>query len=85
MEIKDFNDLLSQGTKRTLELYVANSERLGRAVLEVHERSTTWARDTILAPIFEAQRVTGRQILGTSMEMARKFYGLEGSQHQSPK
>ncbi len=77
MELKDCNTLWSEGTKRTIELYVTNSERLARAVLDFQERSTSWARDTMLGPILDAQLATGRQILGSSVSMARKFCGLE--------
>jgi hypothetical protein len=77
MDPQDYNNLWSEGAKRTIELYVESSERLARALLDFHERSTTWARDTMLGPIFEAQRVTGRHVLDSSLDMTRKLYRLD--------
>jgi len=77
MELHDYSNLWSEGTKRTIELYVESGERLARALLDLHERSTTWARDTMLGPIFEAQRVAGRQVLDSSLDVTRKFYRLD--------
>jgi hypothetical protein len=80
METGDFgNKAWTEGAKKAIELYVENSERMARMMLELHERSTTWAKETMLAPLFEAQRTAGKQMVESSVEMARKLYGIDKS------
>ncbi len=50
---------------------------MGKMMLELHERSTTWAKETMLAPLFEAQRTAGKQMMESSMVMARKLCGMD--------
>jgi phage terminase Nu1 subunit (DNA packaging protein) len=77
MEAADFGNVWTQGAKRAVELYVESSERMAKMMLELHERSTSWAKETMLAPLFEAQRTAGKQMVDSSMEMARKLCGID--------
>jgi hypothetical protein len=47
MAAVDFNNVWTEGTRRALETYLEGGEHVARALLEVHERSTSWARDTV--------------------------------------
>jgi hypothetical protein len=79
METAEFGSAWTDGAKRAVELYVESGEKMGRMMLELHERSTSWAKETMLAPLFEAQRSAGKQMMETSAEMARKLCGIEKS------
>jgi hypothetical protein len=79
METAELGSAWTESAKRAVELYVESGEKMGKMMLELHERSTSWARETMLAPLFEAQRSAGKQVMQTSAEMARKLCGLEKS------
>ncbi len=76
METAELGNAWTESAKRAVELYVESGEKVGKMMLELHERSTTWAKETMLAPLFEAQRSAGKQMIETSAEMARKLYGI---------
>ena len=59
METAEFGSAWTDGAKRAVQLYVESGEKMGRMMLELHERSTSWAKETMLAPLFEAQRSKG--------------------------
>ena len=77
MEAGELGSVWTEGAKKALELYVESGERMGKMMLELHERSTTWAKETMLAPLFEAQRTAGKQMMESSMGMARKLCGID--------
>ncbi len=77
MEVSDINVSMRDGAKKVAALYIDNSEKLGLAMLDLHEKSTTWARQTGLEPLFEAQRSAGKQILDNSVVLVRKLFGIE--------
>lgn len=79
MEAGELGNVWTESAKKAAELYVESSEKLGKMMLELHERSTSWAKQTMLAPLFEAQRSAGKQMIESSTEMARKLYGLSKS------
>jgi hypothetical protein len=76
METAELGNAWTESAKRAVELYVESGEKVGKMMLELHERSTNWAKETMLAPLFEAQRSAGKQMIETSAEMARKLYGI---------
>jgi hypothetical protein len=77
METGELGSVWTDGAKKAVELCVESSERMGKMMLELHERSTSWAKETMLAPIFEAQRTAGKKMMEGSVEMARKLCGIE--------
>ncbi len=79
METGEMGSAWTESAKRAMELYVESGEKMGKMMLELHERSTNWAKETMLAPLFEAQRSAGKQMIETSVEMARKLYGIAKS------
>ena len=77
MELTDMTHGWTEGAKKVLAMYVQEGERMAKMMLDFHERSTSWARDTMLGPVFEAQRTAGKQMLESSAEIARKLYGID--------
>ncbi|HEV3114396.1 MAG TPA: hypothetical protein VGY99_28245 [Candidatus Binataceae bacterium] len=77
MATGDINKVWSEGAKRTLETYVNGGEQLARVLLDLHEQSTSWARETVFAPLFEAQRTAGKQILDNSLAITRRLYNID--------
>ena len=77
MELSDINGSFREGAKKVATLYLESSEKIGQAMLDFHEKSTTWAKQTALEPLFEAQRSAGKQMLENSVAMARKLFGVE--------
>ncbi|HKD68017.1 MAG TPA: hypothetical protein VKB84_14320 [Candidatus Binataceae bacterium] len=76
METTELGSVWTESAKKAVELYVESGEKLGKMMLEMHERTTSWAKETMLAPLFEAQRTAGKQMMESSMEMTRKLCGL---------
>jgi hypothetical protein len=76
METGELSSAWTESAKKAAELYVESGEKLGKMMLEFHERSTSWAKETMLAPLFEAQRNAGKQMMESSVEMARKMCGI---------
>jgi hypothetical protein len=74
MKSSDVNDNFRDSARRFAQLYIDTSRQFGQAMLELHEKSTTWARETALNPIFEAQRTAGKQMLDGSIEIARRVW-----------
>jgi hypothetical protein len=77
MEASEMGSVWTESAKKAVELYMESGERMGKMMLEFHERSTSWARETMLAPLFEAQRTAGKQMMESSVEMARKLCGID--------
>ncbi len=79
MEAGELGNVFGDGAKKAMELWLESGEKMGRMMLELHEKSTSWAKETMLAPLFEAQRSAGKQVLQSSAEIARKMYGIDKS------
>ena len=76
METNEFSSAWKDGAKKAIELYVESGEKLGKMLLEWHEQSTSWAKKTMIGPLFEAQRNAGRQLMESSADTARKLFGI---------
>lgn len=77
MEMSDLNNSWRNAAKTMAELYLENSEKMAHAMLDFHEKSTGWAKNTVLEPLFNAQRSAGKQIFENSTTLARKLFGVE--------
>ncbi len=77
MAVDDLNNVWTEKAKQALEAYVNSGERVARILFELHERSTSWARDTVFGPFFDAQRTAGKRILDNSLEITRKLYNIQ--------
>ena len=79
METGELSSAWKESAKKAVELYVESGEKLGRMLLEWHEQSTSWAKETMIAPLFEAQRNASKQLMESSAETARKLFGIAKS------
>jgi len=77
METGELGGAWSESARKAVELWVESGEKMGKMMLDLHERSTTWAKATMLAPLFEAQRTAGKQMIQSSADIARKLCGIE--------
>jgi hypothetical protein len=82
MKGSDVNNNLRDSARQFAELYIDSSRKVGEAMLDLHERSTSWARETPLNPLFEMQRNAGKQMLENSIELARKVFGFAEKEDQ---
>jgi len=81
METNEFSSAWKDSAKKAVELYVESGEKLGKMMLEWHEQSTSWAKQTMMAPLFEAQRNASRQLMESSADTARKLFGIANNGH----
>jgi hypothetical protein len=79
MEAGELGSVWTESAKKALELYVESGERMAKMMLELHERSTSWAKETMLAPLLEAQRSAAKQMIESSVEIGRKLCGMDGA------
>src|SRR5579885_3057628 len=82
MKASEVNNTFRDSARQFAELYIDSSRKIGEAVLDMHERSTTWARETPLNALFEAQRSAGKQMLENSLELARRMWGMIEKQEE---
>jgi hypothetical protein len=52
---------------------------MAKMMLELHERSTSWAKETMLAPLVQAQRTAAKQMMECSVEIGRKLCGIDSA------
>jgi hypothetical protein len=57
--------------------YIDTSEQWANQALDMSEKTTAWANETPMAPVFEAQRSLARQMLGSSTTLARQIWKIE--------
>ncbi len=57
--------------------YIDTSEQWANQALDMSEKTTAWANETPMAPVFEAQRSLARQMLGSSTTLARHIWKIE--------
>ncbi len=63
--------------KKTAAFYFEAGEKIAERVLEFQTRSTEWAKDTPLAPVFEVQISMTRKLTELSAETARRLWRIE--------
>jgi hypothetical protein len=63
--------------KQVATQYLDTSEKWAQKALELNEKTTAWAKDTPLAPLFETQRSLARQVIETSTTFARQLWQIE--------
>lgn len=59
--------------------YIDNGEKWANQALEMSEKTTAWAKETPMAPMFEAQRSLAKQLIGSSTSLARQLWQLDKS------
>lgn len=69
------------GVKKAAAWYIETSEKLANQVIELQEKATGWAKETPLAPLFEAQNSLARKFVERSASAARNLWRIQPSQH----
>ena len=77
MEMWENGSQLRDGAKKVVAFYIDGAEKLGKAMLDLHQSYTSWARDTPLWYIFEAQRNAAKGMLEDSATFNRKLWRIE--------
>lgn len=65
------------GLKKAAAWYIETSEKVANQAIELNEKATTWAKDTPLAPIFEAQNAIARRFVERSATAARNIWQIQ--------
>jgi hypothetical protein len=65
------------GVKKVAAWYIETGEKLAIQALELQEKATAWAKDTPLAPIFEAQVAITRKLVEGSYSTARSLWQIQ--------
>ena len=66
-----------ENAKKAAAWYIDTSERIATQALELQEKATNWAKETPLAPLFEAQQNLARKLISRSVTAARNLWQLE--------
>ena len=66
-----------EGAKRFAAWYIDTAEKVANQAIDFQESATQWAKETPLAPIFEAQYEYGKKIVERSANAARSLWRLE--------
>ena len=69
-----------EGAKKAAAWYIDTSEKFAQQALELQERATGWAKETPLAPLFEAQNSLARKFVERSTSAARSLWRLNPAQ-----
>jgi hypothetical protein len=72
------SNLLSvEGAKKVAAWYIDTSEKVANQAIDFQASATKWAKETPLAPIFEAQIKYGKKFVERSANAARSLWRLE--------
>jgi hypothetical protein len=72
------SNLLSvEGAKKFAAWYIDTSEKVAKQAIEMQASATKWAKETPLAPIFDAQIEYGKKFVERSASAARSLWRLE--------
>jgi hypothetical protein len=75
--LNEVNAPLCSSWKESAAQYLNASEEWAEKALEWNSKATAWAKETPLAPVFEAQRNLTSQAVGNSLSLARRLWQLE--------
>jgi len=71
------NLLSIDGAKKFAAWYIDTSEKVAKQAIEMQASATKWAKETPLAPIFDAQIEYGKKFVERSASAARSLWRLE--------
>jgi hypothetical protein len=66
-----------EGAKKVAAWYIDTSEKFAKQAINFQESATKWAKETPLAPIFDAQIEYGKKFVERSANAARSLWRLE--------
>ena len=69
-----------EGAKKAAAWYIDTSEKFAQQAIDLQERATGWAKETPLAPLFEAQNSIARKLVERSASAVRNLWRLNQSQ-----
>jgi hypothetical protein len=75
--VSELNASFQKNAKRIAAWYIDATENLAKEGLSLREKSTSWAKDTPLAAIFEAQNSMAQQLVENSASFARSIFQLD--------
>ena len=76
-DMSDMNASFQKNAKRIAAWYIDTVENLAKEGLILREKSTSWAKDTPLAAIFEAQNSMAQQLVENSASFARSIFQID--------
>jgi hypothetical protein len=65
------------GMRKAAAWYIETAEKLATQALELQEKATGWAKETPLAPLFEAQQSMARKVVERSTAAVRNLWQIE--------
>jgi len=72
------SNLLSvEGAKKVAAWYIDTSEKAANRAIDFQASATKWAKETPLAPVFEAQIEYGKKLVERSAKAARSIWRIE--------
>ena len=71
------SNLNVEGAKKFAAWYIDTSEKVAKQAIEMQASATKWAKETPLAPIFDAQLEYGKKFVERSASAARSLWRLE--------
>jgi len=71
------SNLSVKGAKKFAAWYIDTSEKVANQAIDFQASATKWAKETPLAPIFEAQIEYGKKFVERSANAARSLWRLE--------
>ncbi len=73
-----YSNLLSvEGAKKFAAWYIDTTEKVAKQAIDFQASATQWAKETPLAPIFDAQIEYGKKFVERSASAARSLWRLE--------
>ncbi|MGA9722087.1 MAG: hypothetical protein WBQ86_06525 [Candidatus Binatus sp.] len=66
-----------KGAKKFAAWYIDTSEKVAKQAIDFQENATKWAKETPLAPIFDAQIEYGKKFVERSATAARSLWRIE--------
>ncbi len=75
-KLLDPNKLLVE-TRKLAAWSIDASEKAAHGALDFQARTTSWAKETPLAPVFELQRTVAKRIVDGSANLARTLWQID--------
>jgi hypothetical protein len=79
----ELSESFQKNARRIAAWYIETTENLAKEGLRLRERTTSWAKDTPLASIFEAQNTMAQQLVENSARFARDLFRIEKEEEKS--
>ena len=66
-----------EGVKKAAARCIEKSENLANRAIELQEKNTGWAKETLFAPLFEAQRSIARKFIECWASAVRNLWQIQ--------